>query len=162
MEDRVAMAPERKQPINRASLSEPAGRHRPGSGAAGATGRATDNPVLRGQCSTSGQSMSTRERARPGRTQTSTERGRHLRPAAVARFSDLAVNALAAAREEIDALNVYPVPDGDTGTNLFLTLEAARDALARAPVGESPDADRRAACPASPAARCSAPAATPA
>ena len=24
--------------------------------------------------------------------------------------------------EEIDALNVYPVPDGDTGTNLYLTL----------------------------------------
>jgi hypothetical protein len=32
---------------------------------------------------------------------------------------------LAAAREEIDALNVYPVPDRDTGTNLFLTMEAA-------------------------------------
>lgn len=32
---------------------------------------------------------------------------------------------LAAARDEIDALNVYPVPDGDTGTNLYLTLQAA-------------------------------------
>jgi len=32
---------------------------------------------------------------------------------------------LADAREEIDALNVFPVPDGDTGTNLYLTLEAA-------------------------------------
>ena len=40
--------------------------------------------------------------------------------------------ALAAAREEIDALNVYPVPDGDTGTNMFLTVESARDALRRA------------------------------
>ncbi len=28
-------------------------------------------------------------------------------------------------REEIDALNVFPVPDGDTGTNMFLTLDAA-------------------------------------
>ena len=37
--------------------------------------------------------------------------------------------ALAAAREEIDALNVYPVPDGDTGTNMFLTVESARDAM---------------------------------
>jgi uncharacterized protein len=28
-------------------------------------------------------------------------------------------------RDEIDALNVFPVPDGDTGTNLFLTVRAA-------------------------------------
>ena len=41
--------------------------------------------------------------------------------------------ALGAAREEIDALNVYPVPDGDTGTNMFLTVEAARDAAASRP-----------------------------
>ena len=41
----------------------------------------------------------------------------------VRRFADLAVDGLAAAREEIDALNVYPVPDGDTGTNMFLTVE---------------------------------------
>ncbi|HEX5562561.1 MAG TPA: DAK2 domain-containing protein [Nocardioidaceae bacterium] len=47
----------------------------------------------------------------------------------VVRFSRLALSALGAAREEIDALNVYPVPDADTGTNLFLTLEAAHDAL---------------------------------
>ncbi len=50
----------------------------------------------------------------------------------VRRFADLAVDGLAAAREEIDALNVYPVPDGDTGTNMFLTVESARDALAAA------------------------------
>ena len=37
-----------------------------------------------------------------------------------------AVNSLGGARLEIDALNVYPVPDGDTGTNVYLTLEAAR------------------------------------
>ena len=47
----------------------------------------------------------------------------------VARFVDIAVDALAEAREEIDALNVYPVPDGDTGTNMYLTMSAARDAL---------------------------------
>ncbi len=35
--------------------------------------------------------------------------------------------ALAARRTEIDALNVFPVPDGDTGTNLYLTLDAAID-----------------------------------
>ncbi|MGZ4609452.1 MAG: DAK2 domain-containing protein [Actinomycetes bacterium] len=39
-------------------------------------------------------------------------------------------DALEVAREEIDDLNVYPVPDGDTGTNLHLTLEAAALALA--------------------------------
>src|SRR3954447_21805528 len=48
------------------------------------------------------------------------------------RFATLAVQGLAAAREEIDALNVYPVPDGDTGTNLLLTFEAASTALQEA------------------------------
>ena len=33
--------------------------------------------------------------------------------------------ALGVARPEIDALNVFPVPDGDTGTNVYLTMEAA-------------------------------------
>ena len=45
------------------------------------------------------------------------------------RFADLAVERMAAAREEIDALNVYPVPDGDTGTNMYLTVESARDEM---------------------------------
>jgi hypothetical protein len=51
---------------------------------------------------------------------------------AVRRFADLAVDWLGRAREEIDALNVYPVPDGDTGTNMYLTVEAARDAMTEA------------------------------
>ena len=51
---------------------------------------------------------------------------------AVARFVDIATDALSEAREEIDALNVYPVPDGDTGTNMFLTVSAARDELGAA------------------------------
>jgi hypothetical protein len=37
--------------------------------------------------------------------------------------------ALGRAREEIDALNVFPVPDADTGTNLFLTFEVACESL---------------------------------
>lgn len=59
----------------------------------------------------------------------------------VLRFSEVALAALAAAREEIDALNVYPVPDGDTGTNLFLTFESARDAMVSAtgPAGDEAD-----------------------
>ncbi len=82
------------------------------------------------------------------------------------RFADLALAELGDAREEIDALNVYPVPDGDTGTNMFLTFEAARaamlDALASRPRA-SPD---RATCGRrwlrSRGARCWGPGATPA
>ena len=32
--------------------------------------------------------------------------------------------ALAAHRDEIDALNVFPVPDQDTGSNLLATMRA--------------------------------------
>ncbi len=38
--------------------------------------------------------------------------------------------ALATRRREIDALNVFPVPDGDTGTNLYLTFDTAIDDIA--------------------------------
>src|SRR5438309_4022981 len=37
---------------------------------------------------------------------------------------------LSANAERIDALNVFPVPDGDTGTNMSLTLRAAVEPLA--------------------------------
>ena len=47
-------------------------------------------------------------------------------------WAENALAALGHARAEIDALNVYPVPDGDTGTNLYLTLEAGAAALAAA------------------------------
>ncbi len=40
--------------------------------------------------------------------------------------------ALQERREAIDDLNVFPVPDGDTGTNMTLTVRAGRDALAAA------------------------------
>ena len=56
------------------------------------------------------------------------------------RWCDLALDGLGHAREEIDALNVYPVPDGDTGTNLYLTFEAARHELAQAQAGSLVDA----------------------
>jgi len=38
---------------------------------------------------------------------------------------------LSANAERINALNVFPVPDGDTGTNMSMTLQAAVDGLAR-------------------------------
>jgi uncharacterized protein len=41
----------------------------------------------------------------------------------------LALDALGEAREEIDAINIYPVADGDTGTNLYLTVESAAQAV---------------------------------
>src|SRR5437763_1846467 len=37
--------------------------------------------------------------------------------------------ALLEHRDEINSLNVYPVPDGDTGTNMALTQQAVRDEL---------------------------------
>jgi len=52
---------------------------------------------------------------------------------AMRRWADVATAALADARAEIDALNVFPVPDSDTGTNLFLTLAQAREAVFRGP-----------------------------
>jgi DAK2 domain fusion protein YloV len=41
-----------------------------------------------------------------------------------------ALASLEASRGRIDDLNVYPVPDGDTGTNLTLTVRAVADAVA--------------------------------
>jgi dihydroxyacetone kinase-like predicted kinase len=41
-----------------------------------------------------------------------------LDAAAVRRWCDGGLEALRVHQREIDDLNVYPVPDGDTGTNL--------------------------------------------
>ncbi|MBO3142228.1 DAK2 domain-containing protein [Dermatophilus congolensis] len=41
------------------------------------------------------------------------------------RWGATALVRLEAAVEELNALNVFPVPDGDTGSNLFLTLSSA-------------------------------------
>ncbi|MGD6754673.1 DAK2 domain-containing protein [Streptomyces sp. BH105] len=48
---------------------------------------------------------------------------------AVRAWCSLALQALGRDRAEIDAINVYPVADGDTGTNLYLTLESAHQAV---------------------------------
>jgi DAK2 domain fusion protein YloV len=47
----------------------------------------------------------------------------------VERLVDAALASLEANRARIDDLNVYPVPDGDTGTNLTMTVRAVADAL---------------------------------
>ena len=49
--------------------------------------------------------------------------------------------SIEASRARIDDLNVYPVPDGDTGTNLTLTVRSVADALDR----DGPD-DRAGLC----------------
>ncbi|MFD9190084.1 DAK2 domain-containing protein [Streptomyces phaeochromogenes] len=52
-----------------------------------------------------------------------------LDASAVRAWCGFALRALGRAREEIDAINVYPVADGDTGTNLYLTVESATAAV---------------------------------
>jgi DAK2 domain fusion protein YloV len=52
-----------------------------------------------------------------------------LDAAAVRRWLAGARRDLDARRAEIDDLNVYPVPDGDTGTNMALTMAAVCEAL---------------------------------
>src|SRR5439155_13681984 len=48
----------------------------------------------------------------------------------VGELVDGARASIEAHRRRIDDLNVYPVPDGDTGTNLTLTVRAVAEALA--------------------------------
>ena len=55
-----------------------------------------------------------------------------LDAAGIRRWAELGLEALGRHRTEIDALNVFPVPDGDTGTNLYLTFESAAAALREA------------------------------
>ena len=52
-----------------------------------------------------------------------------LRAEAFRAWTQLCVAALSEARAEIDALNVFPVPDSDTGTNAYLTFVAGVDAV---------------------------------
>ena len=53
----------------------------------------------------------------------------------VAHWLGLAVHLAERTRALVDSLNVFPVPDADTGTNVLLTLRAASDALRLLPAG---------------------------
>jgi len=53
----------------------------------------------------------------------------------VRRWCRLSADALSQTRAAIDALNVFPVPDADTGTNLHITLMSAADAADSLPPG---------------------------
>ncbi|MBE6852556.1 MAG: DAK2 domain-containing protein [Ruminococcus sp.] len=47
-------------------------------------------------------------------------------------FRDAVINAaicLESKKKQVDELNVYPVPDGDTGTNMSMTINAAKNEL---------------------------------
>jgi uncharacterized protein len=51
-----------------------------------------------------------------------------LNARAARRWAVATRTAFAAHRAELDDLNVFPVPDGDTGTNLYITLDSALEA----------------------------------
>jgi DAK2 domain fusion protein YloV len=53
----------------------------------------------------------------------------------VRRWCRLSADALSQTRAAIDALNVFPVPDADTGTNLHITLMSAAEAAESLPPG---------------------------
>jgi hypothetical protein len=65
---------------------------------------------------------------------------RVLDAAHVRRWAVACVQSLDAHREAIDRINVFPVPDGDTGSNLLHTMRAGLDALLRAPAPARTDA----------------------
>lgn len=48
---------------------------------------------------------------------------------ALCRWAELCLKAIEERRDEINVLNVFPVPDGDTGTNLLITMRSAVDGL---------------------------------
>lgn len=48
----------------------------------------------------------------------------------IRRWAEVGAEVLRSHRAELNALNVFPVPDGDTGTNLYLTFRAAAEAEA--------------------------------
>jgi DAK2 domain fusion protein YloV len=70
-----------------------------------------------------------------------------LDEAAVDRWSRAVVDSLSASRGRLDELNVFPVPDGDTGTNLLLTAEAGHAALQAALQAARDDGGRRSESP---------------
>ena len=62
-------------------------------------------------------------------------------PPAVRHWATACVRTLEAHRVDIDGINVFPVADQDTGTNLLATMWAAADAVNRLAREESPERD---------------------
>lgn len=55
-----------------------------------------------------------------------------------------AVKALSDRKDEVNRLNVFPVPDGDTGTNMSLTVDSVVANIAKLPIGADGAAVRKA------------------
>ncbi|MBC9225585.1 DAK2 domain-containing protein [Aeromicrobium sp. 636] len=53
-------------------------------------------------------------------------------------WARLCTESLAVARDEIDALNVFPVPDSDTGTNAYFTFVSGVEAIDALPAEATP------------------------
>ncbi|MFY9331510.1 MAG: DAK2 domain-containing protein [Candidatus Nanopelagicales bacterium] len=58
-----------------------------------------------------------------------------LDPSSLRAWLAASMTALEESRSAIDSLNVFPIADGDTGTNMFLTMEACYEALDDLPSG---------------------------
>ena len=67
--------------------------------------------------------------SRPTRTAETTG----ITTAELLRLVKAATRAIEVNRDQINALNVFPVPDGDTGTNMFLTLRSINEEMDAAP-----------------------------
>ena len=56
-------------------------------------------------------------------------------------------NNIAKYKKQVNELNIFPVPDGDTGTNMSMTAGAAAEGVASLPeeigVGEAAKKDRK-------------------
>lgn len=59
----------------------------------------------------------------------------NLKPQDIAGAFRTATDWLGVYKEQVNALNVYPVPDGDTGTNMHLTMQSVRRELDTADTG---------------------------
>ena len=55
-------------------------------------------------------------------------------------------NAILKHKTQVDELNIFPVPDGDTGTNMSMTMGSAAKALADAQ-GSAGEIAKIAGCP---------------
>ena len=54
-------------------------------------------------------------------------------------FMEGSTRAVQAHQALIDALNVFPVPDGDTGTNMALTLDYIREQIDKSATSDASD-----------------------
>ena len=66
----------------------------------------------------------------PSRMDESQPGTRHLDGHRLARCLEAGMRRVVADQDRLNRINVFPVPDGDTGTNLALTMNAVRTALA--------------------------------